>query len=138
MVVAEGFQFVPRFSAQLICKSLMNSGVVSSDSERILHSEKNNWKNRSFIDTTMTNYNYVRNLLTKEEFSGRRIGEVKTSDAKLFLIKLQKDEKGHTTIKTVRGVLKPAFRMAVDDDVLTKNPFGFALWVMPYSRFQRS
>ena len=76
---------------------------------------------------TMTNYNFVRNLLTKEEFSGRRIGDVKTSDAKLFLIKLQKDGKGHSTIKTVRGVLRPAFQMAVDDDALTKNPFGFTL-----------
>lgn len=65
---------------------------------------------------TMANYNFVRNLLTKEEFSGRRIGDVKTSDAKLFLIKLQKDGKGHSTIKTVRGVLRPAFQMAVDDD----------------------
>ncbi len=73
---------------------------------------------------TMTNYNFVRNLLTKEEFSGRRIGDVRTSDAKLFLIKLQKDGKGHSTIKTVRGVLRPAFQMAVDDDALTKNPFG--------------
>ena len=29
--------------------------------------------------------------------------------------------------KTVRGVLRPAFQMAVDDDVLRKNPFGFEL-----------
>ena len=31
------------------------------------------------------------------------------------------------TIKTVRGVLRPAFQMAVDDDLLMKNPFGFEL-----------
>ena len=30
-------------------------------------------------------------------------------------------------MKTVRGVLRPAFQMAVDDDVLHKNPFGFEL-----------
>jgi integrase len=30
-------------------------------------------------------------------------------------------------VKTVRGVLRPAFQMAVDDDVLYKNPFGFEL-----------
>ena len=30
-------------------------------------------------------------------------------------------------MKTVRGVLRPAFQMAVDDDVLYKNPFGFEL-----------
>lgn len=31
------------------------------------------------------------------------------------------------TVKTVRGVLRLAFQMAVDDDVLHKNPFGFEL-----------
>ena len=43
------------------------------------------------------------------------------------MIKLQKDGRRYSTIKTVRGVLRPAFQMAVDDDVLRKNPFGFEL-----------
>ena len=76
---------------------------------------------------TLANYNFVRNLLRKEAFSEKRISQVKTSDAKLFLIKLQCDGKRHSSIKAVRGVLRPAFQMAVDDDVLHKNPFGFEL-----------
>ena len=59
--------------------------------------------------------------------NSKSIGQIKTSDAKLFLIKLQSDGKGHSTVKTVRGVLRPAFQMAVDDDVLHKNPFAFEL-----------
>ncbi len=43
---------------------------------------------------TKFNYNFVRNILLKEPFSGRKIGTVKTSDAKLFLIKLQSDGRG--------------------------------------------
>ena len=43
------------------------------------------------------------------------------------MIKLQQDGRRYSTIKTVRGVLRPAFQMAVDDDVLRKNPFGFEL-----------
>ena len=74
---------------------------------------------------TLANYNFVQNLLKKETFSEKKISQIKTSDAKLFLIKLQQDGKGYSTIKTVRGVLRPAFQMAVDDDVLHKNPFGF-------------
>lgn len=35
--------------------------------------------------------------------------------------------KGHSTIKCMRGVLRPAFQMAVDDDLLVKNPFAFQL-----------
>lgn len=76
---------------------------------------------------TRTNYNFVQNLLKKEPFNSRKIATIKTSDAKLFLIKLQQDGKGSSTIKTVRGVLRPAFQMAVDDDVLHKNPFAFQL-----------
>ena len=76
---------------------------------------------------TLMNYNFVVNLLQKEEFALKKIGEVKTSDAKLFLIKLQQDGKGYSTVKTVRGVLRPSFKMAVDDDLLNKNPFGFEL-----------
>lgn len=76
---------------------------------------------------TLTNYNFVKNIMAKEEFGSRKIAEIKTSDAKLFLIKLQQDGKGSSTIKTIRGVLRPAFQMAVDDDILMKNPFGFEL-----------
>ena len=76
---------------------------------------------------TKSNYNFVRNILLKEDFSGRKIGNVKTSDAKLFLIKLQADGRGYSSVKTVRGVLRPAFQMAVDDDIIVKNPFGFQL-----------
>ena len=76
---------------------------------------------------TLMNYNYVVNLLQKEEFGLKKIGAVKTSDAKLFLIKLQQNGRGYSTVKTVRGVLRPAFQMAVDDDLLNKNPFGFEL-----------
>ena len=77
---------------------------------------------------TLANYNFVRNILKKESFGSQKISKVKTSDAKLFLIKMQQEDgRGHSTIKTVRGVLRPAFQMAVDDDVLMKNPFQFEL-----------
>lgn len=76
---------------------------------------------------TLSNYNFVKNVLKNEPFASKKIAHIKTSDAKLFLIKLQSDGRGYSTIKTVRGVLRPAFQMAVDDDILTKNPFGFQL-----------
>ena len=79
-------------------------------------------------NNTKNNYVFVKNLLKKQAFGDFKISKIKTSDAKLFLIKLQQeDKKGYSTIKTVRGVLRPAFQMAVDDDVLNKNPFGFEL-----------
>ncbi len=77
---------------------------------------------------TLTNYNFVKNILKEEAFAQQKISKIKTSDAKLFLIKMQQEDgRGHSTVKTVRGVLRPAFQMAVDDDVLMKNPFQFEL-----------
>ena len=77
---------------------------------------------------TQTYYNYVRNLLKKEAFSGKKLVDVRITDAKFFLIKLQrKDGRSYSTVHTVRGVLRPAFQMAVDDDIIRKNPFDFQL-----------
>ena len=77
---------------------------------------------------TLANYNFVKNILKNEDFGQQKISKIKTSDAKLFLIKMQQEDgRGHSTVKTVRGVLRPAFQMAVDDDVLMKNPFQFEL-----------
>ena len=77
--------------------------------------------------STVANSKFVKNILKTEEFSEAKIADVQTSDAKLFLIKMQSDGKGYSTVKSVRGVLRPAFQMAVDDDILNKNPFEFQL-----------
>lgn len=34
---------------------------------------------------------------------------------------------GLSTIHTIRGVVRPAFQLAVDDDLLRKNPFEFQM-----------
>ena len=56
-----------------------------------------------------------------------KIKRIKISDAKLFLIKLQKEGRRYSTLHVIRGVLRPAFQMAVDDDNILKNPFQFDL-----------
>ena len=49
------------------------------------------------------------------------------SDAKKWLIELQQGGKHYSSIHTIRGVLRPAFRMAVEDDLIRKNPFDWEL-----------
>ena len=39
----------------------------------------------------------------------------------------QVDGRGYSSIHIIRGVVRPAFQMAVDDDLLGKNPFQFEL-----------
>ena len=76
---------------------------------------------------TRTNYNFVVNLLAKDPFSQKPIGKVKMSDAKLWLVKMQSEGKGYSSIHSVRGVVRPAFQMAVDDEILWRNPFNFEM-----------
>lgn len=83
---------------------------------------------RGVRETTRAGYKTVTNILQKEDFGARRIDKVKLSDAKEWLIKLQQiDGRGYSSIHSIRGVLRPAFQMAVDDDLIRKNPFGFQL-----------
>lgn len=78
--------------------------------------------------STMAGYKTVINILKKDDFGAKRIDKVKLSDGKEWLIKLQnKDGKSYSSIHTIRGVLRPAFQVAVDDDLIRKNPFDFQL-----------
>lgn len=78
--------------------------------------------------STETGYKTVINILKKDSFGSRRIDKIKLSDAKAWLIKLQKiDGRGYSSIHSIRGVLRPAFQMAENDDLIRKNPFQFEL-----------
>lgn len=72
---------------------------------------------------TEAGYKTVINIITKESFGKQRIDKVKISDARAWLIKLQKDGRSYSSIHSIRGVVRPAFQMAVDDDLIRKNPF---------------
>ena len=76
---------------------------------------------------TLANYNFVVNIIQKEPFGNIRIDKVRQSDAKAWLIKLQKDGRGYSTIHSVRGVVRPAFEMALQDGLINRNPFSFEL-----------
>ena len=76
---------------------------------------------------TKVGYQFVLNLVSKEDFGYRMIRDIKPSDAKQWFIKLHEDGRGYSTITSVRGVLRPAFEMAVEDDIIRRNPFSFKI-----------
>ena len=76
---------------------------------------------------TKVNYDFVLNILKDEEFAFRRVSTIKTSDAKIWFLKLRSDGRRYSTIQSIRGVVKPAFDMAIEEDILRKNPFAFTL-----------
>ena len=68
---------------------------------------------------TKAGYKTVINILNKEAFGKQRIDKIRLSDAKAWLIKLQQvDGRGYSSIHSIRGVLRPAFQLAVDDDLI--------------------
>lgn len=77
--------------------------------------------------STKEGYKTIVNFLKRDRFGSRKIKDIKTSDAKMWFIELQNGGKGYSAIHNIRGVVKPAFQMAVDDDLLLKNPFNFQL-----------
>ena len=78
--------------------------------------------------STEAGYKTIVNILEKEAFAHLPIKKIRHSDAKLFLIKLQKEDKrGYSSIHSIRGVLRPAFALAVEDDYIRKNPLDFEL-----------
>lgn len=49
---------------------------------------------------TQVGYQFVLNLVKKEDFGYRKISTIKVSDAKQWFAKLQKDGRGYSTITT--------------------------------------
>lgn len=86
-------------------------------------------KTRSGVShNTEACYKTVRNILASKPFGSLPINKIKYSDAKLFLIRLQRDDgRSFSSIHSVRGVLRPAFQLAFEDELIRYNPFNFEL-----------
>lgn len=76
---------------------------------------------------TKVGYRFVMNLIKQEDFGYRYIEDIRVSDAQQWIMKLHQDGRGYSTITSVRGVVKPAFQMACNEDLIRKNPFLFKL-----------
>lgn len=84
------------------------------------------------IDTrkhlTKVNHNASFKHLCGSKLAYVRIDKVKRSDAKLWIKSLSEEAGLHfSSIKGIIGIVRPAFEMAVQDDILLKNPFAFTL-----------
>ncbi len=76
---------------------------------------------------TKVGYSFVLNLVKKEDFGYRQIRDIKVSDAQQWMMKLHDEGKGYSTIASVKGVVRSAFQMAYNDDIIRRNPFEFKL-----------
>ena len=82
---------------------------------------------RGIKQNSMRAYGTAVNRVKESDFGKKKINTVKLSDAKGWLVKLHDDGMKRNTIGVILSVMRPAFEMAVDDDIIRKNPFKINL-----------
>lgn len=82
---------------------------------------------RDLSINTQRAYGTVINRIEESDFGQFKVNKVKLSDAKKFYIDLHDKGIRRNTITIYHSVLRPAFEMAVDDDIIRKNPFKFQI-----------
>ena len=106
----------------LLYKGVYNDGTnVCELVERYIETKT------SVSHNTRAMYKTVQRMLANDPFGRKTIDKIKFSDAKLFLIGLQTAGRSFSSIHNIRSVLRPAFQMAVEDELLPYNPFSFEL-----------
>ncbi len=93
---------------------------------------------RGLKQNSMRAYGTAIKRIHASEFGQRKVRGVKLSDAKGWFISLHDEGLKYNTIGIVQSVVRPAFEMAVDDDIIRKNPFKFKLAdVVPNDAYKR-
>ena len=85
-------------------------------------------KTRHFrSENTQRAYSSPVKRIRDSAFGQQKINSIRQSDAKILFNELHNQGLKRNTIEVMQNVLRPAFRLAVDDDILRKNPFDFSL-----------
>lgn len=118
-----------REKEKLIERDLANGISLSGGDMIVLELvEKYLEQKKNVRPTTAAGYKTVVNVLKKDKFGSQKIGRINIMDAKTWILKLQsEDGKSYSSLHTIRGVLRPAFQMAYEADIIRKNPFDFEL-----------
>ena len=94
---------------------------------------------RGLKENSMRAYDSAINRIHADSFGSRMIRSVRLSDGKGWFVSLHDKGLKQNTIGILQSVLRPAFEMAVDDDMIRKNPFKFKFSdVIPNDAYVRS
>ena len=77
---------------------------------------------RRFADSTRINYENMWNIHVKEELGNIKVVQLRPSHIKTFYNKMSRQGYAKNTIKYIHTLLYPALELAVDDDIIRKNP----------------
>ena len=77
---------------------------------------------RRFYDSTKINYENMWDIHVKNELGNIKIVQLRPSHIKTFYNKMSEQGYANNTIKYIHTLLYPALELAVDDDIIRKNP----------------
>lgn len=66
-------------------------------------------------------------ILENDFLGSKSIDSVKSSDAKEWVVRMYKKGYSYRTINNFKRSLKASLYLAIEDDMIRKNPFNFAL-----------
>lgn len=82
---------------------------------------------KELADTTRINYMKMWNNHVRDEMGNIKVVQLRPSHVKAFYAKLSRAGYSYSTIKFIHILLYPALELAVDDDIIRKNPAKGAL-----------
>lgn len=82
---------------------------------------------KEWADSTSGNYVKMWNNHVKDDLGNMKVVQLLPSHVKAFYAKMSRAGYSYSTIKLIHTLLYPALEMAVDDDIIRKNPAKRAL-----------
>lgn len=76
---------------------------------------------------TKSKYDYALQYLRNSVLGQSKVCDVKQTNAKDWIIELSNKGLSYNTIKMINSTLKASFSMAIQNDMVLKNPFSFRL-----------
>lgn len=102
--------------------------IVSCNSDLTVYELVKNYiaVTKNLKESTVETYKFSLNFLRQHPLSNKKISHVTVADAKSYA-KYVSDTHSFGTTKTYLTVIKAAFSEAVEDEILSRNPFAFRL-----------
>ncbi len=88
---------------------------------------KQNEHHANVKKSTKIQRQYLMKLLQDDKLGAKPIDSVKLSDAKEWAIRMKKNGFAYKSINNYKRTLKASFYIAIQDDLIRKNPFDFKL-----------
>ncbi|MBO5459311.1 MAG: site-specific integrase [Lachnospira sp.] len=82
---------------------------------------------KNIADSTRANYINTWNNRVKDEIGNIKVVQMLPSHIRSFYAKLSRAGYSHSTIKLIHNLIYPSLELAVDDDIIRKNPAKKAL-----------